>query len=41
MGLRANATRRRTKAEIREEKLREAAHAADIEKKLKELDQLK
>ena len=41
MGLRVNAVRRRTKAEIREEKLQEAARAADVEKKLRELDQLK
>ena len=41
LGLRVNASRRRTKAEIREEKLQEAARAADIEKKLLELEQLK
>ena len=41
LGLRINANRRRTKAEIREEKLQEEARAADIEKKLLELEQLK
>ena len=41
LGLRVNASRRRTKAEIREEKLQEATRAADIEKKLLELEQLR
>ena len=41
MALKANASRRRTKAEIREAKLAESAKKADVEAKLKELEQLK
>ena len=41
LALRANASRRRTKAEIREEKLQKAAHEANIDKKLLELEELK
>ena len=41
MGLKASATRRRTKQEIREEKLVEAVRKKEIEDKLKELDQLR
>ena len=41
LGLKASAVRRRTKAEVREAKLEEAARAADVEEKLKELEQLK
>ena len=41
LALKSSAVRRRTKAEIREAKLEEAVRAADVEKKLKELEQLK
>ena len=41
LALKASASRRRTKAEIREAKLAEAVRAADVEKKLKELEQLR
>ena len=41
MALKASAVRRRTKAEVREAKLAEAARAAEVEHKLKELEQLK
>ena len=41
LALKASATRRRTRAEIREAKLEEAVRVADVEKKLKELEQLK
>ena len=41
LALKASAVRRRTKAEVREAKLEEAARAADVEKKLRELEQLK
>ena len=41
LALKASASRRRTKAEIREAKLEEAARTADVEEKLRELEQLK
>lgn len=41
LGLKASAVRRRTTAQIREEKLLDAARAADVEEKLRELEQLK
>ena len=41
LALKASASRRRTKAEIREAKLEEAARVADVEEKLRELEQLK
>ena len=41
LALKANASRRRTKQEIREAKLAESAKKAKVEAKLKELEQLK
>ena len=40
LGLKASAIRRRSKAEIREAKLLEAARAAEIEAKLQQLEDL-
>ena len=40
LALRASAARRRTKAEVREAKLQEAARAAEIELKLQQLEEL-
>ena len=41
LGLRANANRRRSKAEIREAKLEEARRAKVIENSLRELERMK
>ena len=41
MALKANASRRRTKTEIIQAKLAESAKKAEVEAKLKELDQLR